>query len=120
VVEGCADAVVGEQAAEDAGTAGVTVYRGTSLTSELIGAFGYRVAHDFDYGLLLFTRHDYDVDLDPAFILGRAREVWRCRACGRLRVFWDHLGDPTEYLPADLASLEFGGGNVGRGESAGS
>ena len=63
---------------------------------------------DPDDGLLLFTRRDYDVDLDAALLSGRARQVWRCRTCGRFWVYWDHLGDPAEYLPADLAPLEAG------------
>lgn len=53
---------------------------------------------DPDEGLLLLTRGEFDVDQEPEVLLGRGREVWRCWTCGRLWVFWEPLGDPTEYV----------------------
>jgi rubredoxin len=53
---------------------------------------------DPDYSLLLFTWRQFDVDVNSEVLRGRARAVWRCRTCGRLWVFWEHLGDPTEYV----------------------
>lgn len=49
---------------------------------------------------LLFSRGEFDVDQDSVMLLGRGREVWRCPVCGRLWVFWEPGGDPTEYLRA--------------------
>jgi len=55
-------------------------------------------------GLLLFSRRDYDVDVDSATLVGRAAQVWRCPACRRLWIFWDPRDEtPAEYLPAEGA-----------------
>jgi hypothetical protein len=54
-----------------------------------------------DDGLLLLSRREFDVDLDAVLLRGRARDVSRCWTCGRLWVFWDKLGEPSEYLPAE-------------------
>jgi hypothetical protein len=56
---------------------------------------------DPEYGLLLFKRREFDVDVDSILLLGRAREVWRCRTCGRLWVFWEPTGNAVEYVPFD-------------------
>jgi hypothetical protein len=56
---------------------------------------------DPDFGKYLFSRRDYDVDVESAELLGRAREVWECPVCGRLWVFWQTgTAHPTEYVPA--------------------
>jgi hypothetical protein len=54
-----------------------------------------------DDGLLMFSRREFDIDADSALLRGRATELWRCWTCGRLWVFWDKLGDPTEYIAVE-------------------
>lgn len=56
---------------------------------------------DPEEGLLMFTRRDFDIDLDSGVLRGRARDAWRCWTCGRLWVFWEPTGDPTEYVVVD-------------------
>jgi hypothetical protein len=54
---------------------------------------------DPDYGCLLFTRREFDVDQPSELLLGRATEVWRCHTCERLWIFWDRMGRfPVEYV----------------------
>ena len=54
---------------------------------------------DPDFGMLLFSQRDFDVDMEAVVLRGRAKEVWQCRTCERLWIFWDVMGAiPTEYV----------------------
>jgi hypothetical protein len=52
---------------------------------------------DLDY--LMLSQREFDVGVDGAMLLRRARDVWSCWTCGRLWVFWEAGGEPSEYLP---------------------
>jgi hypothetical protein len=56
---------------------------------------------DPDEAYVLFSQRAYDVGLDSALLRGRASDVLQCRTCGRLWVFWDKTGEPTEYVQDD-------------------
>jgi hypothetical protein len=62
---------------------------------------GTIIRDDHPHNGLLLQRDEFDIDLDSSLLFGRARSVWRCWVCGRLWVFWDHVGKPTEYVPAE-------------------
>jgi len=53
---------------------------------------------DPDNSYLLFAKKEFDVDIESVELLGRARDAWNCWTCGRLWIFWDPLGNPTEYV----------------------
>jgi len=45
-----------------------------------------------------FSEGEFDVDLDPVALYGRATKVWRCPTCGRLWIFWNGTEPADEYL----------------------
>lgn len=56
-----------------------------------------------DNSFLLFSKRDYDVELDSVVLRGRAKLVSRCPTCGRLWVFWHSPArPPAEYLQVYL------------------
>ena len=52
-----------------------------------------------DYSYFMLSWREFDVDVDPAVLMGRATQAWGCQQCGRLWVFWENLGKATEYIP---------------------
>ncbi|WP_329051126.1 hypothetical protein OG738_03410 [Amycolatopsis sp. NBC_01488] len=57
---------------------------------------------DDPHDSLFVLEHDeFDVDVSPEILLGRAQLVVRCKVCHRLW-FWGENGDLSEYLKGDV------------------
>jgi uncharacterized protein with PIN domain len=52
---------------------------------------------DPENSFMAFAKIEYNVEIDSAELIGRAKDLWRCPACGRLWVFWDGF-NATEYV----------------------
>ncbi|MFJ6995356.1 hypothetical protein [Streptomyces sp. NPDC003090] len=55
---------------------------------------------DPDHSLVMNTHRAFEeLDFDGTALFGRGVDMLRCVECGRLWVFWDEHGSPTEYRP---------------------
>ena len=48
--------------------------------------------------LFILTSEDFDVETPAVDLFGKAALVIRCKTCGRLWIYWDEHGEPSEYV----------------------